>query len=250
MLPLPCTLVIQPVKILKQKLLKNTPSAATKILIFLVFVAATLALLLFFKDSLSLEAAKESASAALNFVENNRLEGILIFMAFYFAICSLPMPFVSVPTMIAGFLFGNIDGLLIVSFMSALGGTCLFLITRYLCSDWIQKKFADKFTSLQKATNTDSFMVALSMRLVPGMPFSFPAILLGLSRISTLKFYASTQLGLLIILFVYVNAGRSLSEINSVQDIFSPQLVLSMLLLAVVPLTFGFISKKKKMLFN
>ena len=126
----------------------------------------------------------------------------------------------------------------------------LYTKTRFLCRDWIQKNFADKFSSLKQASNTDSFMVALSMRLIPGMPFSIPAIVLGLSQLSTLKFYCSTQLGLLTILFVYVNAGRSLSEINSVQDIFSAQLIISMLLLAVVPLTFGFIARKKKFIFD
>jgi uncharacterized membrane protein YdjX (TVP38/TMEM64 family) len=167
-------------------------------------------------------------------------------MACYFLICALPFPFVSAPTILAGFLFGNTVGLLIVSFMSALGGTCLFLTTRYLCRDWLKKKFVDNFSRLNQASNINSFMLALSMRLIPGMPFCIPAIILGLSKLNAWKFYASTQLGLVSILFVYVNAGRSLSTINSIDDIFSMQLILSLLLLAVVPLILSFIASKKK----
>jgi uncharacterized membrane protein YdjX (TVP38/TMEM64 family) len=235
---------------LKPTFTKTIPATTIKILIFLAFVITTLFLLFIYQEHFTLDAAKSSANAALAYIEANRLHGALIFMAFYFVICALPMPFVSAPTMVAGFLFGNIGGLLIVSFMSALGGTSLFLMSRYLCRDWIQKNFADKFTRLKKVSDTNSFMTALSMRLIPGMPFSIPAIVLGLSQLSTLKFYCSTQLGLLTILFVYVNAGRSLSEINSINDIFSAQLIISMLLLAIVPLTFGFIAKKRKFRFD
>lgn len=235
---------------LKQTFTNKSQFTLIKALIFLVCIAATLLFLLNFSEYFSLSSAKNGALDALHYVEANRLQGVLIFMLFYFIVCALPMPFVSAPTMMAGFLFGNVDGLLIVSFISALGGTALFLMTRYLCRSWVQKHFASKFSHLKQVSNTNSFMVALSLRLIPGMPFSIPAIVLGLSQLSTFKFYCSTQLGLLVILFVYVNAGRSLSEINSLQDIFSPQLILSMLLLAIVPLTFRFIAKKNKAVFG
>ncbi len=220
-----------------------------KILLFLLLLTATALFIVMFQDQFSLSAAKASAINALSYVEENRLKGALIFMAFYFLVCALPTPFVSVPTMIAGYLFGNIQGLLIVSFMSALGGTCLFLSTRYLLRDWLQNKaqqhLTKKFPTLQQAAETNNFMVALSIRLIPGMPFSIPAIALGVSQLSTWKFYLSTQLGLLAILFVYVNAGRSLAQINSVQDIFSLQLIASMLLVAIVPLAFGFLLRNR-----
>ncbi len=220
-----------------------------KLLFFILLLFVTFAFLLLFQDQLSLTTVKTGANDALMYAEENRLKGALMFMAFYFLVCALPTPFVSVPTMIAGYLFGNIQGLLIVSFMSALGGTCLFLSTRYLARDWLQEKaqqhLAKKFPALQQATETDSFMVGLSIRLIPGMPFSIPAIALGVSKISTWKFYLSTQLGLLAILFVYVNAGRSLAQINSVHDIFSLQLVASMLLVAIVPLAFGFLLRNR-----
>jgi uncharacterized membrane protein YdjX (TVP38/TMEM64 family) len=200
--------------------------------------------LLLFYDQLSLSAVKVSATNALAYVAEHRLRGMLVFTVFYFVACVLPTPFVSVFTLVAGYLFGNVTGLLIVSFASALGGTVLFLITRYILRDWVKKKVVRSFSRLQEAANTDSFMVALSIRLIPGMPFAIPAVVLGMSRLSPLKFYVSTQLGLLASLFVYVNAGRSLAQIHSIQDVFSPQLLVSMLLLAVVPLFFGVISRK------
>jgi len=202
-----------------------------------------------FYQYISLSAIQSSAVKVLAYVEENRIRGILMFIVFYFFVCALPMPFVSVPTMLAGYLFGNISGLLITSFVSVLGGGCLFLVTRYLLrgvlTRWLNRRRqvqggVVQSSRLEQAAETDSFSMALGLRLIPGMPFSIPAIALGLSRLSFGKFYLSTQLGLLITLFLYVNAGRSLAYIHSVADILNIQIIISMLLLAVVPLLFNF----------
>jgi len=192
---------------------------------------------------------KSTAMDMLDFVDEYPIQSAFVFAVFYFLFCVLPMPFVSVLTMVAGYLFGNVLGLLIVSFMSALGGTVLFLVVRYGLRDWVQRYVARGPDALQRAVTTNSFMVALSVRFIPGLPFSFPALVLGLSRLTVWKFYCSTQLGLLLTLFVYVNAGRSLAQLDSVQDVFSVELIISMLLLALlikVPWMFARIHQKLK----
>lgn len=189
----------------------------------------------------SFSAVQSVALESLSYVERYPVRGIIIFTLLYFCICALPMPLVSVFTMVAGYLFDNIVGLLIVSFMSALGGTLMFLMVRYIFRDWVKGALKGRFSYLEGAVEANSFMAALSLRLIPGMPFSVPAITLGLSQLSLWKFYVSTQLGLLITLFVYVNAGRSLAQVHSVQDVLTPSLIGSMLLLAIVPLVLHFI---------
>lgn len=212
------------------------------LLILLVLIIGVLVFI--FYDQFSLSAAKLMAEQALAYINENPFRGVLIFIGIYFVLCALPMPFVSVPTMMAGYLFGHFYGLLIVSFVSALGGTCLFMVTRYLCRDWAQQIFSKRLTRLQTLTNTHQLSVALSVRFIPGMPFFIPAIAFGLSQLSVFKFYLSTQMGLLAILFVYVNAGQSLSEIQSIQDLFTFDLIVSMLLLTILPIAFDMISKK------
>ncbi len=169
---------------------------------------------------------------------------LLLFAVFYCCICAFPMPFISVFTMVAGYFFGNIMGLLVVSFMSALGGSILFIMVRYLFRDWVQQWLAQRQSHhyLQQAAQTDSFSVALSIRFIPAMPFPIPAISLALSQLSLWKFYLSTQLGLFITLFVYVNAGRSLTQVDSLQAILSPTIIASMLALAILPLLFKYMN--------
>jgi uncharacterized membrane protein YdjX (TVP38/TMEM64 family) len=186
---------------------------------------------IFIADSFSFYSIKSIAMDTLAFVDVNPIRGALIFAVFYCLACAFPTPFVSVLTMVAGYLFGNVLGLLIVSFMSALGGTVLFWVVRYGLRDWV-RGYVDRGPRIfRQVSATNSFMVALSVRFIPGLPFSFPALALGLSQLSTWKFYCSTQVGLLLTLFVYVNAGRSLAQVNSVGDVFSAELVISMLLL-------------------
>ncbi len=185
--------------------------------------------------TLPLSSLQATATEGLAYVERYPWRGLLLFALFYGVICMLPTPFISAFTMLAGYLFGNALGLLVVSFMSALGGTVLFLVVRYTLRNWVHTHWLGRSAWLQQAANADNLMAAFSLRLIVGLPFPVPAIALALSRLSVWKFYISTQLGLLITLAVYVNAGRSLAELDSLEGIISLQLILSLLLLAIVP---------------
>lgn len=210
----------------------------------ILLLLVIMALWFFYQDKLSLYAIQQAAFDMLRYVEKFPFRSLFIFSAFYFLICALPTPFISVPTMLAGYLFGNMYGLLLVSFLSALGNTVLFLGTCYFLQNWVRKNLSQYFPSLNKVIASDSFAAALSLRLIPGMPFSIPAMILGLSQLSVMKFYLSTQLGLLATLFVYVNAGQSLAQLTTIDDIFNIQFLAALLLLALIPLLFAFIFKR------
>ncbi len=209
----------------------------------LLFALALTLFLLFSSSHISHEQIQMIAPDVLGYIEANPLQGILIFAVFYGVICALPMPFISVFTMLAGYLFGNVIGLLLVSFMSAVGNALLFLVVRYSLRDWVASRLSSMPSILQKAAGTDNFSAAFSLRLIPGLPFPVPAVALALSRLQLWKFYLSTQLGLLIPLAVYVNAGRSFSQIDSIEGILSPQLIVSLLLLGIARKRFSFVDQ-------
>lgn len=209
-----------------------SPRLSIGLLFFALFILG--GVVIFLGQTLSFSMIQSMAVEARQWVDHYLLYSIFLFAFFYFLICCFPIPFISAFTMLSGYFFGNMVGLLVVSFMSALGCTVLFLITRYGLRRWVNLHFGER---LQQITgiHTDGFTTALSLRLIPGMPFSIPSITLGLGQLNVLTFYWATQIGLLPILFVYVNAGRSLSEVQSVGDVLSIQLIVSMLLLALVP---------------
>jgi len=154
----------------------------------------------------------------------------------YLLVCSIPFPFVSIITILMGYLFGPVYGMLATSFASALGGCVLFLASkRFLRTEWIDSSIA-RFPALEVARQSQDFWVATSIRLFPGMPFFLPSIILSVTQISLFRFYLSTQLGLVLTLAIYINAGNSLAAIESLNDIFSPQLIIALALIALLPL--------------
>ena len=215
--------------------------------VFLVVVTAAIVTFVYlFSDVFSFSQLKANASELMRYTEQNRLESMFIFILVYYTACVIPFPFVSVLTMLAGFLFGILPALLITSFVSTLGTSTLFLATRHMFSDWANERLVKRFPKLQYGAKSNDFWAAFSLRLVPGMPFAVPSMALALTKLSLVKFYGSTQLGLFLTIFVFVNAGNSLSSINSVSDVFSAKLIFSMLLIGILPLLVKTISSKLK----
>jgi len=183
----------------------------------------------------SMMAVKTNAFVILNFLKDNPVIGTTLFIVFYFFINAIPMPLISLPTILAGYLFGTLNALIIVSFASALGASCLFLMSRYLLKDWVKGLLAKHSPMLDRISDDNNFWNAMSLRLLPGMPFCIPSIALSVTNISLRKFYLSTQLGLLFILFIFVNTGNHLMYVNSINDVLNIELIIAMLLLALSP---------------
>ncbi len=182
---------------------------------------------------------------AAEVLEQMPVVGFVAFFLLYVIVCAVPFPFVSFVTVLMGYLFGLTYGLLMTSFGSAIGGSVLFLTSRYWLSQARVEPVLERFPAMIPALKTDDFWVATGIRFIPGLPFFIPSIVLSLTQIPSWKFYLSTQLGLLLTLAVYVNAGASLAEFRSVDGLFPPRLIVSMLLLAGLPVVFRLIQKRQ-----
>ena len=62
---------------------------------------------------------------------------------------------------------------------------------------------------------------------------------MGLLPISWRRFYFVSQLGMLPGTIVYVNAGEKLFELESVDQIMTPSIIISLLLVALFPYIMG-----------
>jgi len=215
-----------------------------KLIVVLLLFLTVASFIIALYSEITVTKLQQSALNVLSYVEANQALGMILFIIVYILANALPVPFVSVLTIAAGFLFGTIKGLAIVSFANAIGATLLFLMSRYLFKDWVKHQLETYSTRLSQSVENTNFWYAVSLRLIPGMPFSVPSMALSVTSISLTHFYLSTQLGLFFILAVYVNAGSQLTQLSSMNDIFNTQLVISMLLLAVIPLLLNFVSKR------
>jgi pyruvate/2-oxoglutarate dehydrogenase complex dihydrolipoamide dehydrogenase (E3) component/uncharacterized membrane protein YdjX (TVP38/TMEM64 family) len=160
----------------------------------------------------------------------------LAFFAVYVAATALSLPGALVLTLAAGALFGLVTGTVIVSFASSIGATLAFLASRYLLRDAVQSRFGDRLKAINEGMEKDGALYLFTLRLVPLFPFFLVNLLMGLTPIRTLRYYAVSQLGMLAGTVVYVNAGTQLAQLTSVSGIVSPGVLLSFALLGVFPM--------------
>lgn len=213
-----------------------------KLLLLAAVVAAISAFFAFgLQDRLNLRSLQENRQMLADLVQAHPVAAPLAYGLLYTAIAALTLP-VNVPLSLgAGAVFGLVEGTLIVSFASAVGATLSFLSSRFLFRDAVQARFGDRLRDVEAGIARDGVFYLLSLRLAPVIPYTLINLLFGLTAIPVLRFYWVSQLGMLPATAVFVNAGTQLEKLTSVSGILSPALLVSLLLLAVLPLAARFL---------
>ncbi len=206
-------------------------------------VFALLAILAYLQlgDSLTLQSLAEQESALRAY---QRVQPMLVYaVAFvlYVAITGLSLPGAAALTIAFGWFFGVVQGVIIVSFASTSGATLSFLMSRYVFRDTIQSKFGDKLQSFNAALERDGAFYLFSLRLVPAVPFFVINLVMGLTPVRLRTFWWVSQLGMLPGTAVYVYAGATVPDLQTLSDnglggIVSPELLAAFVLLGVFPL--------------
>lgn len=185
---------------------------------------------------LSLQYIQSNLEEFKELYRNNPSKFVVTYFLIYITSTALSLPGATILTLVGGALFGFSKGLLIVSFASTLGATCAFLAARFLLRDYVQDKFGDKLRSINQGVEREGGFYLFTLRLVPIFPFFMINLVMGLTPIKTLSFFFISQVGMLLGTAVYVNAGLQLSKISSLNDIISPQILLSFTALGLLPL--------------
>lgn len=208
-----------------------------KKIIICVFIV--LALLLFFVGDfgryLSLEYLVQQKEALQIDYENNQSAFMFGYFVLYVVMASLSLPGAAFLTLAGGALFGFWLGLLLVSFASTLGATIAFMIARFLFRQPIQARFSKQLRVVNEGIKRDGAFYLFALRMAPIFPFFMINLVMSVTPIKLWPFYWVSQVGMLLGTAIYVNAGTQLAEINTLQDIISPAIVFSMVLLAIFP---------------
>lgn len=208
-----------------------------KLLVVVIVVALIAAYFIFdLGQFLNLEYIKAQQGRITEYRDANPVQAALIFFGLYILITGLSLPGAAIITLVAGAVFGLVLGTILVSFASSIGATCAFLVSRYVLRDSIQSRYGDKLRAINEGVEKDGALYLFTLRLVPLFPFFVINLLMGLTPISTRKFYIVSQIGMLAGTVVYVNAGTQLAKIDSLSGILSPALIASFVLLGIFPL--------------
>jgi len=184
----------------------------------------------------NLEYFKVQQAQISHYVSNNHLLSLTLFFVIYVTVTALSIPGAALMTLVAGALFGLLEGFILVSFASTLGATLAMLASRTLLRDSIQKRFSDAFKTVNAGVEKEGAFYLFTLRLVPVVPFFVINLVMGLTNMPARTFFWVSQVGMLAGTVVYVNAGTQIANIDSLSGILSPALMGSFVLLGIFPL--------------
>ncbi|XP_049456271.1 transmembrane protein 41A-B-like [Epinephelus fuscoguttatus] len=171
---------------------------------------------------------------------------LLLYCSAYLYKQSFAIPGSSFLNMLAGAIFGPWEGLLLACMLSAFGSMFCFLLSSTFGKQHVVQLFPEKVALLQsKAEENRSslFFFLLFLRFFPMTPNWFLNITCPLLNIPLPIFFFSVFIGLIPYNFICVRTGSMLSEISSMDDIFSWGTLAQLLAIALVALLPGALIK-------
>ena len=125
-----------------------------------------------------------------------------------------------------------------------------FLAARHLWRDAVQRRWGHRLKRLHANLARDGGYYLFSLRVAPVIPFGLINPLMGLSAMSTRKFFGVSLLGMLAGSAAYVYAGTALARAQGWRDLASPSMFAALLLLAALPWTarwsWGWIGRQRR----
>jgi uncharacterized membrane protein YdjX (TVP38/TMEM64 family) len=217
-------------------------SKKVKITLGLFYLLVVSSFLYFFLSKFTLEEI-----TSYEFIKNNReyffdlKESNLILLSLVFLILAiiwvLMAGFGSPVALLAGFIFGQWLGIMIVAMSLTIGATLLYIFANYFLKDFIKNKFLIKFKKLEKKFKKAEFIYLLAYRFIGGIPFALSNVLPCIFNVKIKNFFWATLFGITPQLFLIVSLGSGLEQIiekniqvPKIKDmLFSPEIYFPML---------------------
>lgn len=167
---------------------------------------------------------------------------LLLFCSAYLYKQSFAIPGSSLLNILAGAIFGLYEGLFLACLLTTLGSTLCYLLSQAFGKRYIANLFPDKVSVLQRKVEDNQdclFFFLLFLRFFPMTPNWFLNMSAPIVNIPITFFFGSVFIGLLPYNFICVQTGVMLSELTSLDDLFSRERLLQLLAIACVALLPG-----------
>ncbi|XP_059198498.1 transmembrane protein 41A-A [Centropristis striata] len=167
---------------------------------------------------------------------------LLLFCSAYLYKQSFAIPGSSFLNILAGAIFGAYQGLLLASVLTTVGSTMCYLLSQAFGKRYIVNLFPEKVSMLQTKVEENQdclFFFLLFLRFFPMTPNWFLNMSAPIVNIPITFFFCSVFIGLLPYNFICVQTGVMLSEVSSLDDLFSWERLLQLLAIACMALLPG-----------
>lgn len=206
------------------------------------------------QDYVSIDVLRENREFLVNFVANEKLLAIAVYMLVYIIAIAFSLPGGLLLTVAGGFLFGAVLGTASVVVAATIGACALFLAARTAFGDYFRAKAGPWLIRLQDGFAENAFNYLLVLRLIPLFPFFIVNIVPAFLGVSLRTYFLGTLIGIIPGTAVFAVFGAGLGSILdqggdlSAADILTPQMIAGLTglaLLAVAPVLYKKIRRKR-----
>ncbi|XP_054456711.1 transmembrane protein 41A-B-like [Anoplopoma fimbria] len=172
---------------------------------------------------------------------------LLLFCSAYLYKQSFAIPGSSFLNMLAGAIFGPWEGLVLACLLTTFGSSFCFLLSATFGKQHVVQFFPEKVDLLQRKVEENRsslFFFLLFLRFFPMTPNWFLNITCPVLNIPMSIFFFSVLIGLIPYNFICVRTGSILSQISSLDDIFSWATLAQLLAIALMALLPGALIKR------
>ncbi|WP_028484813.1 TVP38/TMEM64 family protein [Thioalkalivibrio sp. ALE17] len=159
-----------------------------------------------------------------------------LFFVAYAVVAAFSVPGIVVMTLAGGALFGVVWGTLLSSLASTLGATLTFLGARALARDAVQRRYGRQLGRINEGFVREGAFYLFALRMIPVFPFLLVNAGMGLLPIRTWTYFWVSLVGMLPATVVFANAGTQLGQLQGLDGLLSPVLLLSLVATGVFPL--------------
>jgi uncharacterized membrane protein YdjX (TVP38/TMEM64 family) len=165
------------------------------------------------------------------------LAALVLFFLVYATFTSLPLPVVTVMTLLSGAMFGRTAGTVVASLGYTAGVTVAFLFARRLLQERVRRRFGGKWLrKVEHGVARDGAYYLLTLRLMPSVPFFLVNLLMALTPIRTRTYVLVSWVGVLPMSFLYAGLGTEVAHLESPSGLLSVSVIATLVALALLPL--------------
>ncbi len=195
----------------------QTVEAGSKVKKFLplVIIAAVFALffILGLDEYLSFKALSENRDKLLEFVANNYVVALLLYLVLYTIAVAASLPGGLLLTISGGFLFGWFVGGLVTVVAATIGATILFMVAATSVGEVLRQKAGPWLKRLEHGFQDNALSYLLFLRLVPAFPFWLVNIAPAFLGVPLRTYIIGTFVGIIPGTFVFAFLGTGLDSI-------------------------------------
>jgi uncharacterized membrane protein YdjX (TVP38/TMEM64 family) len=183
-----------------------------------------------------------------SYIAAHPILSIEIYIVAYFLLASLSLPGALIMSLAAGYLFGVATGVAAAMTALMLASVTAYGVARWIMGDALRARIISGrglVSRLQAGVDDNAFLTLLTLRLIPGLPFSLVNVAAAAVRIRFPTYVAATAVGILPSTLIYVSIGHALtsalnrSGVPKLSKVVQPEMMLplaGLLVLSATPL--------------